>query len=274
MQRPASATGKGKPRTSEEEENMESQTPATESKMNLPRFLLSLLIKPKQAFTQLDQTGRPHFLWAAGAMLVVIWLGAFLTLPVTQREAAKAFDAMDQSYAGLTEEQLSMQREFATSPVLLVAGAGITETIAYPILWLSAAGLLYLLSLAFGGQAHFKSMFTMTVWVSVVEVLGRIVRIVGTVGMNRTVQSGFAYLVATDNPADLTPLSAALAPILSKITIFDIWYLVLIGIGVVVCAKVTRAKGAAITVLYFVLSLIPPVAAAAAGAAVSSMFLG
>jgi hypothetical protein len=253
---------------------MESQTSATETKMKLPRFLLSLLIRPKQAFTQLEKTGRPLFIWPAATMLIVIWLGAALTLPVTQREAAKAFDTMDTSYAGLTEEQITMQRDFATNPVLLVAGAGVTETIAYPILWLSAAGMLYLLSLAFGGQAHFKTLFSMTVWVSMVEVLGRIVRIIGTLAMDRTVQSGLAYLIATDNPADITPLTAALAPILSKITIFDIWYLVLIGIGVVVCAKVTRAKGAVITILYFLISLVPPVALAAIGAAISASFYG
>lgn len=67
---------------------MESQVPAIAPNKNLPRFLTALIAKPRQAFTQLDQTGRPHFLWAAFAMLIVIWLAAIVTLPVTRREAA------------------------------------------------------------------------------------------------------------------------------------------------------------------------------------------
>jgi hypothetical protein len=257
---------------------MESQTLENNQKLNLPRFLLALLIKPKQAFTQLDQTGRPHFLWAAGAMLAVIWLGAVITLPVTRREAAQGYDAMmEQTTANLPEEQkaiLEQQREFTTSPVFLAATTGITETVGYPILWLSAAGMLYLLSLVFGGQARFGSVLSLTVWASAAEILGRIVRIIGTLGMGRTPQPGLSYLVSTENLASINPLSAALSPILSKITLFDIWYLVLIGIGVVVCAKVTRAKGAAITLLYFLVSLIPPVAMMVLSAVFSASFFG
>ncbi len=257
---------------------MESQTPTNNQKMNLPRFLLALFIKPKQAFTQLDQTGRPHFLWVAAAMLIVIWLGAILTLPVTQREAAEGYDAvMEQTAGKMTDEQnamLEQQRSFSTSPVFLVASAGIMETIGYPILWASAAGVLYLLSLAFGGQARFGSILSMTVWASIAEILGKIVLILGTIGMGRTPHPGLSYLVSPDNIASITPVMAALGPILSKITIFDIWYLVLIGIGILVCAKVTRAKSALITILYWLISFIVPVSMAVIGAVVSSSFLG
>jgi multisubunit Na+/H+ antiporter MnhG subunit len=257
---------------------MESKPPENAQKMSLPRFLLALLIKPRRAFAQLDQTGKPHFLWAAAAMLVVIWLAAIVTLPVTQREAAEGYDkVMEQTTGKMSDQQTAMmeqQREFSTSPVFLVAGTGIMETIVYPVLWLAAAGVLYLLSLAFGGQVRFGAILSMTVWASIAEIVGKLFVMIGTLGLGRTPQPGLSYLVAADDIASLSPVSAALSAVLSKVTLFDIWYLVLIGIGVVVCAKVTRWKGAAITILYWLISLILPVAMAAIGAAVSSSFFG
>jgi hypothetical protein len=256
------------------------EAPKTENApaMNLPRFLLALLIKPRAAFAQLDRIGKPHFLWAAAAMLVVIWLGAVVTLPVTQREAAKGYEAvMEQTSGSFTEEQrtiMEQQREFTTSPVFLVASQGITETIGYPILWLSAAGVLYLLSLAFGGQARFGSILSMTVWVSAVEILGKVALVAGTLLRGQTPSPGLSYLVSAENISEVTPVMAGLAQILAKVTLFEIWYLVLIGIGIVACAKVTRMKGAVITILYWLASLLPPVAMAVLGAAVSSSFLG
>lgn len=257
---------------------MESQTPANPQKMSLPRFLLALLIHPRQAFTQLDQTGRPHFLWAAAAMLIVIWLAAIVTLPVTQREAAAGIDAMlEQTGENISDVQrasMEQSRAFATNPAFLVASQGIIETITYPILWASAAGLIYLLSLAFGGQARFGSVLAMAVWASIAEILGKIMLTIGTVASGATPQPGLSYLVSVENVASVTPVSAALVQILSKVTIFEIWYLVLIGIGIGVCAKVTRPKSAAITVLYWLISLIPPIALAVGSALIASATFG
>ena len=257
---------------------MESQTPATPQKMSLPRFVLALLIHPRQAFTQLDQANRPHFLWAAAAMLIVIWLAAILTLPVTQREAAAGIDAMlgetGDNISDVQRATMEQSREFATNPVFLVASTGILETIAYPILWASAAGLLYLLSLAFGGQARFGAVLSMTVWASIAEILGKIMLMIGTIATGATAQPGLSYLVNLEGVASITPVSAALVQVLSKVTIFEIWYLVLIGIGIGVCAKITRPKSAVITLLYWLISLIPPMVLAVGGALIASATLG
>jgi Yip1 domain len=257
---------------------MESQTPATPQKMSLPRFVLALWINPRQAFTQLEQTNRPHFLWAAAAMLVVIWLVAIVTLPVTQREAAAGIDTvLEQTGKNMSDVQrasLEQSREFATNPVFLLASQGLVETIAYPFLWASAAGVLYLLSLAFGGQARFGSVLSMTVWASIAEILGKIMLAIGTIASGATVQPGVSYLVSVKDVASLTPVAAALVQILSKITIFEIWYLVLIGIGIGVCAKITRPKSAVITLLYWLISLIPPIAMAVGSALIASATFG
>ncbi len=257
---------------------MESQTPAIPQKMSLPRFLLALLIHPRQAFTQLDQTGRPHFLWAAAAMLIVIWLAAIVTLPVTQREAAAGIDTMlaqtGDSMSDLQRSSMEQSKAFATNPFFLVASSGIVEMIAYPILWASAAGLLYLLSLAFGGQARFGSVLAMTVWASVAEILGKIMLVIGTLASGATPHPGLSYLVSVENVSSVTPVSAALVQILSKATIFEIWYLVLIGIGIGVCAKITRPKSAVITVLYWLISFIPPIALAVGSALIASATFG
>jgi hypothetical protein len=246
--------------------------------MNLPAFLLALIIHPKKAFTQLDQTGKPRFFWPAIAMIVVIWLGALITLPITQRESVKSYDDMlAQMGANVSETQratLEQQRQFSTSPVVLVASTGILETIGYPILWLSAAGVIYLLNLVFGGQARFGSILSMTIWASVAEILGRVVLVIGTLAKGATPHPGLSYLVSMDTLSAITPATAVLSQILSKITIFEIWYLVLIGVGVVASAKVTRWKGALITILYWLVSFIPPVALAAIGAFFSSSLFG
>jgi hypothetical protein len=262
----------------EKEGIMEAPKTTNASNMNLPSFLLALLIRPRSAFAQLDRIGRPHFLWPAAVMLVVIWLGAVITLPVTQREAEKGYETvLEQTSENFSEQERAMleqQQTFTTSPVFLVASQGIMETIGYPILWLSAAGVLYLLSLAFGGQARFGSVLSMTVWASAAEILGKIALVAGTLLRGRTPSPGLSNLVSSQNISDITPVMAGLAQILAKVTIFDVWYLVLIGIGVVACAKVTRIKAAVVTILYWLVSLIPPVAAAVLSAVVSSSFLG
>jgi hypothetical protein len=246
--------------------------------MKLPAFLLALFIHPKKAFTQLDQTGKPRFLWPALAMLIVIWLGALITLPITQRESVKTYDDMlAQMGDKVSETQratLEQQRQFSTSPVVLIGSQGILETIGYPILWLSAAGVLYLLGLAFGGQARFGSILSMTIWATVAEILGRVALVIGTLAAGATPQPGLSYLVSMDTLSAVTPGAAVLAQVLSKFTIFEIWYLVLIGVGVVACAKVTRWKGALITILYWLISFIPPLTLAAIGAFFSSSILG
>jgi hypothetical protein len=246
--------------------------------MNLPRFLLALLLKPRQAFTQLDQTGKPHFLWAAAAMILVIWAAAIVTLPITRREAVEGYDAMMQQTGDSFSEQqravMEQSREFSTNPAFLVASSGIVETIGYPILLLSAAGVLYLLSLAFGGQARFPSVLSMSVWATVAGLLSKITLTIGTLASGSTVQPGLAFLAGVKDVSAITPGAAALVPILSRITIFEIWYLVLIGIGIGVCARVTRAKSAIITILYWLISLIPPVAMAAVSALIASATLG
>jgi hypothetical protein len=257
---------------------METQPPVPNQKMNLPRFLLALIVKPRQAFTQLDQTGRPHFLWAAAAMLAVIWLAAIVTLPISEREAAAGIDTvLDQTGETMSDVQrasLEQSRAFATNPAILLASQGIIETISYPFLWASAAGVLYLLSLAFGGQARFGAVLAMTVWVSFAEILGKLMLMIGTLATGATGQPGLSYLIAVNDVTSLTPAAAALAQILSKVTIFEIWYLVLVGIGIGVCAKVTRLTSAVITILYWLISLIPPVVMAVLGAVVASATFG
>jgi hypothetical protein len=262
----------------EQEESMESQTPQTVQKMNFFQFLFSLLIHPRRAFTQLDLSGRPHFLWAAAAMLAVIWLTALVTLPVTQRETVESYDAMmQQTGENFSEQQraaLEQSRAFTTSPAFLVASQGLVETISYPILWASAAGVLYLLALAFGGQPRFGSVLSMAMWASAAEMVGKILLAIGTVARGATVHPGLSSLVSIDTISATTPANAALVQILSKISIPDIWYLVLIGVGIGVCAKVPRAKSALITVLYWLLSLLPPVGMAVIGALVTSATFG
>ncbi|MBN2084150.1 MAG: YIP1 family protein [Anaerolineales bacterium] len=256
---------------------MESPNPENTPKMALPRFLAELIVKPKQAFTRLDQTGRPHFLWTAAAMLAVVWLAAIVTLPVTQREAAAGYETIMETGGNFSEEQravMEQSMEFSTNPLFLVGSQGIVETISWPILWLSAAGLLYLLSIAFGGQARFGSVLSMAVWATVPLIFGKLMLMIGTLASGATPQPGLSYLVSVDNIASITPAAAALSQILSRVTIFEIWYLVLIGIGIGVCAKVTRPKSAVITILYWLISLIPPVAMTVVSALIASATLG
>jgi hypothetical protein len=214
--------------------------------LSLPRFILSICIRPRAAFAQLDRTGKPHYLWAALAMLAVIWLAAIVTLPITRLEAEAGIDTLLEQSGDTMSEQyrasLEQSKAFSTNPAFLIASQGIVETIGYPILWVSAAGLLYLLSLAFGGQARFGSVLSMAVWASVPLIFGKLMLMIGTIASGATAQPGLSYLVNVDEVASITPASAALVQMLSRITIFEIWYLALIGIGIGVCAKVTRGK--------------------------------
>ena len=114
----------------------------------------------------------------------------------------------------------------------------------------------------------------MTVWASIAEILGKIILLIGTLASGATPQAGLSYLVSVENVASVTPVAAALVQILSKITIFEIWYLVLIGIGIGVCAKITRPKSAVITVLYWLISYIPPVALAVGSALIAAATFG
>ena len=184
---------------------------------------------------------------------------------------------LEQTGSSFSEEQLAVMeqsREFSTSPVFLLASTGIIETIGYPILWASAAGVLYLLSLAFGGQARFGSVLSMCVWATVAAMLSKIMLVIGTLASGTTVQPGLSYLVNVEDFSSITPGAAALVQILSKVTIFEVWYLILIGVGIGVCARLTRAKSALITILYWLISFLPPVGMSVLSAYLASAALG
>lgn len=256
---------------------MSEQTSQNEKPMALPQFLLNLVIRPYKAFAQIDATGKPSWIWPVAATFIVIWLAAILTMPVVQKDAVAEFDQMlEQMGDTLPEQQLaSMEaaREFSTSPAYLIAATGIAETIGVPILWGSAAGVLYLLSLAFGGQARFPTILRVTLWASVADILRRIIALIGTLVTGSLRAPGLSSLI---NSSEIvrSPGLAALAEVLAKISIYDIWFLILIAVGIIVCAKITRVKGGLVTAIFWLVSLIPPVAMAIIGAVASASYFG
>ena len=135
---------------------------------------------------------------------------------------------------------------------LVIAAAGIL------LGWLLRAALLHLSSMALGGRQSFGSVYRASAWASFPLLLRTAVQLLYVLaGGGMIAGEGLSGLLAAAPAADGVAQAAPSIPaiLLSRVDLYTIWYVILLGVAVAAAGKLSRGKAAAVVVVYVVLSL-------------------
>jgi hypothetical protein len=137
---------------------------------------------------------------------------------------------------------------------LVIAAAGIL------LGWLLRAALLHLSSMALGGRQSFGAVYRASAWASFPLLLRNAVQLIYLlVGGGLVDGAGLSGLLAAA-PAAAGGVTQAVpsipAILLSRVDLYTIWYVILLGVAVAAAGKLARGKAAVVVAVYVVLSLL------------------
>ena len=219
-----------------------------------------MIVRPRDTLAYIRDAGGTTWLWptvVAGLLLVI---SLILIAPITRAQAEAQLEVVQQQIAeGLSPEeraQIEQVTNLTSGPLFTVVIPSVTGVIGLALGWLLRGGVLYLLSLALGGQAQFPPMFRMGIWTTLPDIVRRLVNTAGTMLSGRTLTSGLAFLAPPPETGVFPSVSTALlGAFLGKLDIYLVWGLALIVVGVVVTARLSWRKGAIVTLIYWILAL-------------------
>jgi hypothetical protein len=110
--------------------------------------------------------------------------------------------------------------------------------------------LILVLGLALGGRANFKQVFRMGVWTTLPFVVRNLIQLASTAITGNIPVSGLAGIAF--NTGNVSP---ALAAILSRIDIYLLWSLILLGVGVAATTQLGRIKSALAALGYWLVTV-------------------
>lgn len=234
-----------------------------------------MVVRPRDTLSYLRDAGGVTWLWPAVAAGLLLVVSLILIAPIARAEAEAQFEAMRQQFAeGLsTEQQAQVEQATAltSGPLFTVVIPSATGLIGLALGWSLRGGVLYLLSLALGGQSQFPPMFRMGVWTTLPDLVRRLVNTAGTLIAGRTLTSGLAFLAPAPEPGLIPPVSTALlGAFLAKLDLYLVWGLALTVVGVVVTARLSWKKGAFVTLILWLLTLAATLIPVWIGAAVAA----
>jgi hypothetical protein len=240
-------------------EGLDYEVPALGRRSTLALFW-GMIVRPRDTLTYLRDAGRTSWLWPAILAAFLLVISLILITPIAQAEAKVQLEDMQQQFTeGLSPEQqaqIQQVEKLISGPFFTVVIPSAMGVIGLALGWLLRSGVLYLLSLALGGQVQFSPMFRMGVWTTLPDILRRLVITTGTLLAGRTLTSGLAFLVPSPQQDVLPSVSnALLMAFLSKLDIYLLWGLVLTTVGVVVTARVSWRKGTIVTLIFWLLAL-------------------
>lgn len=234
--------------------------------------LPGVIIRPRATFLRMREAERGHWWLVLAMALVALALVTIATVPVQAKASRAAFEAQSESFSDMSPEEQAqveqMQNIFSSQAVLGILNLAF-GAVALVIGYLIRSGLLFLLGLALGGRAGFKQVFRMAVWTTFPNVLRSVVAAIMIFATGNMPASGLSYMFTS---AELAEVSPVLIAFLNGIDIYTVWGLVLIGVGMVATAQLSRAKGAIVTIVYWLLTVGAAVGFAAIGQALNSAF--
>ena len=219
-----------------------------------------MIVRPRDTLAYLRDATGTTWLWPAIVAGILLVVSLILISPITRAQAEAQLEVVQQQVAeGLSPEeraQIEQVTNLTSGPLFTVVIPSVTGVIGLALGWLLRGGVLYLLSLALGGQAQFPPMFRMGVWTTLPDIVRRLVNTAGTMLAGRTLTSGLAFLAPTPETGVFPSVSTVLlGAFLGKLDIYLVWGLALIMVGVVVTARLSWRKGAIVTLIYWTLTL-------------------
>ncbi|WP_245838584.1 Yip1 family protein [Marininema halotolerans] len=138
--------------------------------------------------------------------------------------------------------------------VVILAVVGVLIGIPAGLLLTALFQWLFLLLL--GGEAGYKKVFALNVYLSVIVLLGSIVQGVGMLLTGDVDAKDLENLTSVTSLAAIIPTDThMMKAVLSSIEVFSIWHLILTAMGLTVVGKVSSAKGWTIAIVLFVIGV-------------------
>ena len=231
---------------------------------------IDMLRRPNAAMRRLaDHPGR-RWVWPLGALALLRLAIVLAQSKASQAYASAATQAAMAQQPGMDPEMAAQATEMAGrfGFVGVLFGA-VGAVFAVLVGALIVAGVLHFVGTVLGGQQGFGQVFTVTSWARLPLIVGALLQLAyALTGGFDPCPRGLSGLVCPDPSA---PGSASYwSPLLAQIEVWNLWYLLLLGLGVQAVSRVSRRKATLAVAVVVLLTL----SGGMAGTAIARFFAG
>jgi hypothetical protein len=177
----------------------------------------------------------------------VIWLPLILLSILAMIVAI--FVTMNIDYAAISGMEMSAEEEEMTKIFAVVVGT-LGGLIGTPISYLIFGGILFGIAKIAKSSITFKQMFSLMIFISFISMIGQIINQLIIVAID-----GDPYIMLTSINSFIGA-EGAIGAVLGVIEVFSIWYYILLAIGLIKVARLSKPVAYIITIVFFSISLI------------------
>jgi hypothetical protein len=222
-----------------------------EVKISIIQALIGIVIRPVSTFQRLQDSKRGYWWLVLAITLVILILSALASANVTSR-AIRTFSSLSANPTVITGDQAAAAQQFQSPSLLLLIAlplvGGLLLTLADYFL---RSLIVFAMSLVLGGKATFKQAFRMSVWTTIPYAFRHIVQSIAMFATGGQAVSGLSAILTTAESRAIPILNY----VLSYIDFYMLWSAILLGIGTVITAKISKGKGLAVMVAYLGIAL-------------------
>lgn len=204
--------------------------------------LFGMIFQPEEQFERIRE--KP-VIWLP--LIIISLLGTVIAVLAAFNVDYSTVPGME----GMPADQIELSKMFG------IIFGGIGALFGTPIGFLIFGGILFGITKIAKSPVTFKQMFSLIIFTSIISTIGQL--------LNQLI----IYAIGSDPTVMLTSINSfigaegALGAVLGAIEVFNIWYYILLGLGLVKVAQLSKPAAYTITVIFFILGLI---VAAASGA--------
>lgn len=207
--------------------------------------LFGMIMNPREQFERIRENPK---------IIVALLIVTFLTIVGLLMMESGMDLSDDPSLAGMSEEELLLV-SIAGQIMFIIMGL-FTPIVIILITTLVLFGLAKIVQ----SQVTFKQLFSMNTYAYLISVLGLVIN--GFVMMLVKPSNPDTYFTSLDS---IINAEGVLRGLLSNFEVFNIWYLVVIAIGLQVVAKFSKKLSWSVVIAFFILSAVLSMVGAAAG---------
>jgi hypothetical protein len=216
-------------------------------RMGVLALSVDLLLRPASAMSRLSEHPGRRWIWPLLALLLVRVATVIAQTPARSRFQQAVMQAQLADQPGMDPQAMAGLQAAGGGALGIItavlAALGVVFTVIVGAI--VVAGILHFAGTVMGGQQSFQQVFTVTSWAHLPLVIGGILQFAqALMGGFDPCPSGLAGLVCAD-PMDKEATRSFLEPFLAQIELWNLWYLLLLAIGVMAVSKVSRRKAAA-----------------------------
>lgn len=212
--------------------------------MNLGQKIVGVFTSPGQTFASLDQ--KPSWIVPFIIAVVVGLIYVFLTTDIIIK------DTLAQQEEQMLEQGMDsaqIDQAMATTEKFMRFSMPAFAVVMPLVLWVVIAGVfMFVGNVVLGGTGSFKKVFSVTAWSWLIQILGSLIML-PLVLAKETILITFSPAAMMSSAAKMT----FLYQFMSKLDIFNIWFLAVLSIGLAVIYRMKTQKMATAACTVFLL---------------------